>query len=69
MNLDADVEVLKGVGEKMAEVLHKFGIRTVKDFFYNLTVLRTKELYCGINMFRARVREVQCVMETKGRVR
>lgn len=36
MNLDADVEVLKGVGEKTAEVLHKFGIRTVKDFFYNL---------------------------------
>lgn len=40
-----------------------------KDFLYNLTVLRTKELYCVINMFRARVREVQCVMETKGRVR
>ena len=39
------------------------------NLFYNLTVLRTKELYCVINMFRARVREGQCVMEAKGRVR
>ena len=36
MNLFASVEELKGVGEKTAEILKKHGIKTVKDFFYNL---------------------------------
>ncbi len=36
MDLTADVEVLKGIGPKTAEVLKKYGIRTVRDFFYNL---------------------------------
>ena len=36
MNLFDDVETLKGVGSKTAEILSKCGIRTVRDFFYNL---------------------------------
>ena len=36
MNLADSVESLKGVGPKTAETLKKYGIRTVKDFFYNL---------------------------------
>ncbi len=36
MNLFASVEELKGVGPKTAEILKKHGIKTVKDFFYNL---------------------------------
>lgn len=36
MDLMADIEILKGVGPKTAEVLKKYGIRTVRDFFYNL---------------------------------
>lgn len=36
MNLQSDVKILKGIGEKTAEILKKHGIRTVKDFFYNL---------------------------------
>ena len=36
MNLAEDVEVLTGVGPKTAEILRKYGIRTVRDFFYNL---------------------------------
>ncbi len=36
MNLFDSVENLKGVGPKTAEVLKKYGIRTVRDFFYNL---------------------------------
>lgn len=32
----ADVEVLRGVGAKRAEILRKHGIKTVRDFFYNL---------------------------------
>ncbi len=36
MDLRADVEVLSGVGPKTAEILRKHGIKTVKDFFYNL---------------------------------
>ena len=36
MNLYAQVEELKGVGPKTAETLKKYGIRTVRDFFYNL---------------------------------
>ena len=36
MDLMEPVESLKGVGEKTAEILRKFGIKTVKDFFYNL---------------------------------
>ncbi len=36
MNLFDEVETLKGVGEKTAEILRKHGIRTVRDFFYNL---------------------------------
>ena len=36
MNLYDSVEVLKGVGPKTAAVLRKYGIRTVRDFLYNL---------------------------------
>ena len=36
MDLFAGVEELKGVGPKTAEVLKKAGIRTIRDFFYNL---------------------------------
>ena len=36
MNLFADVEELKGIGPKTAEILKKYGIKTVRDFFYNL---------------------------------
>lgn len=34
--LDEKVESLKGIGPKTAEILKKHGIRTVRDFFYNL---------------------------------
>ncbi len=36
MNLFDSVETLKGVGPKTAAVLKKSGIKTVRDFFYNL---------------------------------
>lgn len=36
MNLLAPVETLSGIGPKTAEILKKAGIKTVKDFFYNL---------------------------------
>ena len=36
MDLFADVEVLSGIGPKKAEILRKYGIRTVRDFLYNL---------------------------------
>lgn len=36
MDLFDGVETLKGVGPKTAEVLKKYGIRTVRDFLYNL---------------------------------
>ena len=36
MDLSASVETLKGVGPKTAETLKKAGIRTLRDFFYNL---------------------------------
>ncbi|MBR2840077.1 ATP-dependent DNA helicase RecG [Candidatus Saccharibacteria bacterium] len=36
MDLFESVEVLKGVGPKTAEILKKYGIRTVRDFLYNL---------------------------------
>lgn len=36
MDLAEDVEVLSGVGPKTAEILRKYGIRTVRDFLYNL---------------------------------
>ena len=34
--LDEPVDSLKGVGEKTAEILKKYGIHNVRDFFYNL---------------------------------
>ncbi len=36
MDLFAGVESLPGIGPKRAEILKKAGIRTVRDFFYNL---------------------------------
>ena len=36
MNLFADVETLNGIGPKTAATLKKYGIKTVKDFLYNL---------------------------------
>ena len=36
MNLSEPVETLKGIGPKTAAILKKYGIKTVKDFFYNL---------------------------------
>ena len=36
MDLAQSVESLKGIGPKTAEILKKYGIRTVRDFFYNL---------------------------------
>lgn len=36
MELSANVEELKGVGPKTAEILKKAGIKTLRDFFYNL---------------------------------
>ena len=36
MDLGESVEELKGVGPKTAEILKKAGIRTLRDFFYNL---------------------------------
>ena len=36
MDLFAGVESLRGIGPKTAETLRKAGIRTVRDFFYNL---------------------------------
>ncbi len=36
MDLFTGVEELKGIGPKTAETLKKAGIRTVRDFFYNL---------------------------------
>ncbi len=36
MNLEESIESLKGIGPKTAETLQKAGIRTVRDFFYNL---------------------------------
>lgn len=36
MDLSQSVENLKGVGPKTAEVLRKYGLKTIQDFFYNL---------------------------------
>lgn len=36
MILTDSVETLKGIGPKTAEILKKVGIKTVRDFFYNL---------------------------------
>lgn len=36
MNLGENVENLKGIGPKTAEILKKNGINTIRDFFYNL---------------------------------
>ncbi|MBR2855484.1 ATP-dependent DNA helicase RecG [Candidatus Saccharibacteria bacterium] len=36
MDLFSSVEELPGIGPKTTETLKKYGIRTVKDFFYNL---------------------------------
>ncbi|MBQ2672655.1 ATP-dependent DNA helicase RecG [Candidatus Saccharibacteria bacterium] len=36
MDLAQPVEELKGIGPKTAETLKKYGIRTLRDFFYNI---------------------------------
>ena len=36
MELESSVEYLKGIGPKTAVILKKAGIKTVRDFFYNL---------------------------------
>lgn len=36
LDLSESVESLKGIGPKTAEILRKAGIRTLRDFFYNL---------------------------------
>lgn len=36
MNLEDPVENLKGIGPKTAAILYKSGIKTIRDFFYNL---------------------------------
>ena len=36
MNLLDSVEELKGIGPKTAAMLQKYGIKTIRDFFYNL---------------------------------
>ena len=36
MDLSKNVEELKGIGPKTAEILKKAGIKTLRDFFYNL---------------------------------
>ena len=36
MDMFESVENLKGIGPKTAEILKKAGIRTLRDFFYNL---------------------------------
>lgn len=36
MNLSDPVDTLKGIGPKTTETLNKVGIKTVRDFFYNL---------------------------------
>ena len=36
MNLSDPVDTLRGIGPKTAETLNKVGIKTVRDFFYNL---------------------------------
>ena len=43
MNLLGSVENLKGIGPKTAATLKKYGIKTIRDFFYNLP--RTYENY------------------------
>lgn len=36
MDLNASIESLRGIGPKTTEILQKYGMRTVRDFFYNL---------------------------------
>lgn len=36
MNLSDPIDTLKGIGDKTALILHKAGLKTVRDFFYNL---------------------------------
>lgn len=50
LNLSAPVETLKGIGSKTAESLKKFGITTVRDFFYNLP--RTYDNYQNAKKIR-----------------
>ena len=35
MNLLDPIDTLKGIGPKTAQILHKSGLKTVRDFFYN----------------------------------
>ena len=58
MDFFGGVECLKGVGPKTAEILRKYGIRTVKDFLYNLP--RDYENYARAAFDLERWNKVNC---------
>ncbi len=67
MNLLDPVERLKGVGPKTAEILKKNGIKTVRDFFYNLPrdydnyriINKIKDIRDGKVVIRGRVESLK----------